>query len=105
MLLQTFDLNKSNNPFVHKTLEVSLEKLRKLSQSTSSCLFQNYYRRSQGIYFVVDEYRGQGARDLYTLANQKGAFSEREIGSIADQLLQQMKMIHDKGLILQFMTP
>ena len=42
-------------------------------------LYLDFYRRENNIYYLESEYRGQGTRDLYMLANIKGAFSEKEL--------------------------
>ena len=58
-------------------------------------IYNDYYRRENNIYYVSAEFLGQGTRDLYMLANIKGALSEHEIGQIAQQLLTQVKVMHD----------
>lgn len=39
------------------------------------------------------------------LANIKGAFTEIEIGEIAEQLLQQTKLLHAQDIHLYLLTP
>ena len=68
-------------------------------------LFNDYYKRHNGVYYVSAEFLGQGTRDLYMLANLKGSFSEHEIGDIAMQLLNQVKQLHAAGLSLYQITP
>jgi len=46
-------------------------------------LYTDFYKREHDLYYTSSEFLGQGTRDLYMLANIKGAFSEAEIGSIA----------------------
>ena len=57
------------------------------------------------MYYVSAEFLGQGTRDLYMLANIKGALSEQEIGQIAVQLLNQVKLMHDNQIYLYMLTP
>lgn len=54
-------------------------------------LYTDFYKRENDLYYTSAEFLGQGTRDLYMLANIKGAFSESEIGSITLQLLLQAK--------------
>ena len=51
------------------------------------------------------EFQGQGTRDLYMLANILGSFKEKEIGQIAEQLLTQVKQVHDGGIEMYQLTP
>jgi len=52
---------------------------------------QDYYKRANDLYYLTAEFKGQGTRDLYMLANMKGTFSEVEIGKIAHQLLTEVR--------------
>ena len=63
-------------------MEQQFEKLGAIKNPAP--LFNTYYRRDNGIYFVESEFLGQGTRDLYMLANIKGAFTEQEVGTIAE---------------------
>mmetsp|Transcript_47185 Transcript_47185/g.62483 ORF Transcript_47185/g.62483 Transcript_47185/m.62483 type:complete len:84 (+) Transcript_47185:317-568(+) len=82
---------------MNTSLENNLETLKKLK---GPLLFNDFYRRHNGVYYLSAEFLGQGTRDLYMLANIKGSFSEAEIGDIALQLLTQVKQIHLAGLTL-----
>lgn len=55
-----------------------------MSISNPRPLYSSYYRRENSIYYVTSEFLGQGTRDLYMLANIKGAFTEQELGTIAE---------------------
>ena len=74
---------------LNKRLEHQLDQLK--NQKSPQVLYRDFYKREDGIYYSCAEFLGQGTRDLYMLANIKGAFSEAEIGSIALQLLIQVK--------------
>ena len=65
-------------------MESNLDNLKRLRNE----LFTDYYKRHNGVYYLCAEFKGQGTRDLYMLANIKGAFSEMEIGTIAIQLIE-----------------
>ena len=79
-LLQKFNL--SENVMMNRRVENQLEALRTITDP--KVLFENYYKRHNGVYYMTADFLGQGTRDLYMLANIKGAFSENEIGQIAE---------------------
>ena len=62
-------------------MEQKLETLKQVRNPPD--LLTDYYRRENGLYYLSTEFLGQGTRDLYMLANIKGAFTEQELGSIA----------------------
>ena len=45
------------------------------------------FLRPSGQCYMTAEYPGQNCKDLYSLAQTRGAFRESEIGSVAMQLL------------------
>ncbi len=61
-----------------KRLDQQLDALKNIKKP--SALFNDYYKRHNGVYYTSAEFLGQGTRELYMLANIKGAFSEHEIG-------------------------
>ena len=63
-------------------MEKNLELLKHVRPVNN--LYKNFYKRSNGTYYVSYEFQGQGTRDLYMLANILGAFKEKELGQIAD---------------------
>jgi len=82
-LVQRYSLPTSNI-LVCQTLESNLDNLKRLRTE----MFTDYFKRHNGVYYLCAEFKGQGTRDLYMLANIKGAFSEAEVGSIALQILE-----------------
>ena len=82
----------------NKRLEQQLDNLKAIKDPAA--LYTDFYRREGGLYYTRAEFHGQGTRDLYMLANLRGAFSEQEIGTIAEQLLVQVKQMHSAGLNL-----
>ena len=102
-LIQRFSMPYGNEKeFALKILEGRLDSLKNMRQPV---LFNDYYRRHNGVYYLSAEFLGQGTRDLYMLANIKGSFSESEIGDIAMQLLNQLKQVQAQGLSLYQITP
>ena len=87
-----------NHVLLNKRLEQHLDNLKNLKNP--DVLHTDFYKRENGLYYTCAQFLGQGTRDLYMLANIKGAFSEAEIGSIALQLLTQVKQVHKAGLCL-----
>ena len=70
---------KQNN---NKRLEQQLGWLKAIKNPAA--LYTDFYKRDNSIYYVRAPFQGQGTRDLYMLANLRGAFSEHEIGTIAE---------------------
>ena len=55
--------------------------------------------------FMLSEFIGQGYKDLYMLANIRGALSESHIGQIAFQLLKGVEHLHFSGIVLRHLKP
>ena len=55
--------------------------------------------------FMLSEFIGQGYKDLYMLANIRGALSECHIGQIAFQLLKGIEHLHFSGIVLRHLKP
>jgi hypothetical protein len=45
------------------------------------------------------------AIDLYACANKEGAFSEHQVAQIAKSLLENLLVLHNKGIVLKFLSP
>ena len=54
---------------------------------------------------MLSEFIGQGYKDLYMLANIRGALSECHIGQIAFQLLKGIEHLHFSGIVLRHLKP
>ena len=54
---------------------------------------------------MLSEFIGQGYKDLYMLANIRGALSESHIGQIAFQLLKGVEHLHFSGIVLRHLKP
>ena len=63
----------------------------------------DYYTAKSKI-FIVKKFIGHG-KDLYMLANTKGAFTEDEIGQLAHQLIKALMHLHSKGIRLKTLRP
>ena len=60
---------------------------------------------SESRVFILNNFSGQGNRDLYMLANIRGNFSEADIGQIALQIMNQLKYLHEHGVVCKYLTP
>lgn len=104
-LLQCFNLSEDSTGFLaNKKAEDNLDSLARVKLPKYP-LYVDYYRRGGGVYYVASEWLGQGYRDLYMLANVKGAFTEYEVGMVAVQLLNQLKALHAEDIIVQHLNP
>ena len=65
---------------------------------------KEYYMSDKRV-LAVHNFVGQGYKDLYMLANIKGAFSEYEIAQIAHQLVMGVGYLHSKDIFLRCLKP
>lgn len=66
---------------------------------------RDVFIRPGGRFFLTSDLSNERRKDLYALCMSRGAFKESEIGTIALQLLTQLKSLHSRGIILFFLSP
>ena len=86
-----------------KKAQERIDKLQTLDQNEIEPLLDAFHSESR--VFILNNFSGQGNRDLYMLANIRGNFSEADIGQIALQIMNQLKYLHEHGVVCKYLTP